>query len=83
MKNTTRTILSLGMVALAPLTFAQDAPAPAPAPAAAPAATPSPEEVKQVFSYLLGQQFGSQMAMDVNTLRADDFDQATFFKGVA
>ena len=71
------------MVALAPLTFAQDAPAPAPAPTAAPAAAPSAEEVKQVFSYLLGQQFGSQMAMDVNTLRADDFDQTIFFKGVA
>lgn len=81
MKNTTRTILSLGMVALAPLTFAQEAPAPAPV--AAPAAAPSAEEVKQVFSYLLGQQFGSQMAMEVNTLRADDFDQAIFFKGVA
>ena len=81
MKHTTRTILSLAVAALAPLTFAQTAPAPAPA--AAPAATPSPEEVKTVFSYLLGQQFGTQMAMEANTLRADDFDSAVFFKGVA
>ncbi len=83
MKHTTRTILSLAAAALAPLTFAQEAPAPAPAPAAAPAATPSPEEVKAVFSYLLGQQFGTQMAMEANTLRADDFDSDIFFKGVA
>ena len=81
MKHTTRTILSLAVAALAPLTFAQTAPAPAPA--AAPAATPSPEEVKTVFSYLLGQQFGTQMAMEANTLRADDFDSTIFFKGVA
>ena len=81
MKHTTRTILSLAVAALAPLTFAQNAPAPAPA-AQAPAA-PTPEEVKTVFSYLLGQQFGNQLAMDANTLRADDFDQAIFFKGVA
>ncbi len=81
MKHTTRTILSLAVAALAPLTFAETAPAPAPA--AAPAATPSPEEVKTVFSYLLGQQFGTQMAMEANTLRADDFDSTVFFKGVA
>lgn len=81
MKHTKSTILSLALAALAPLTFAQEAPAPAPA--AAPAATPSPEEVKTVFSYLLGQQFGTQLAMDANTLTAEDFDQAVFFKGVA
>lgn len=68
------------MLALAPLTFAQE-PAPAPAPTAA--ATPSPEEVKLVFSYLMGQQYGNQMAMEANTLRADDFDKEVFFKGVA
>ena len=83
MKNTKSTILSLALAALAPLTFAQDAPAAAPAPATAPAAAPSPEEVKTVFSYLLGQQFGNQLAMDANTLQASDFDQAIFFKGVA
>ncbi len=81
MKHTTRTILSLGMLALAPLTFAQEAPAPAPAPA--PAATPSPEEIKVVFSYLMGQQYGNQMAMEANTLRIDDFNAEVFFKGVA
>ena len=85
MKHTTRTILSLGMLALAPLTFAQEAPAPAPAPTVepAPAATPSPEEIKVVFSYLMGQQYGNQMAMEANTLRIDDFDAEVFFKGVA
>lgn len=82
MNNTTRTILGLGLAALAPLTFAQEAPAPAPAAEAAAVATPSPEEVKMVFSYLLGQQFGNQLAMDANTLKADDFDPAVFFKGV-
>ncbi len=79
MKHTTRTILSLGMLALAPLAFAQEAPAPAPAPAA----TPSPEEIKEVFSYLMGQQYGNQMAMEANTLRIDDFNVELFFKGVA
>lgn len=85
MKHTTRTILSLGMLALAPLTFAQEAPAPAPAPTVepAPAATPSPEEIKVVFSYLMGQQYGNQMAMEANTLRIDDFNAEVFFKGVA
>ncbi len=74
-------MLGLALAALAPLTYAQDTPVPAPAVTAA--ATPSPEEVKTVFSYLLGQQFGNQMAMEANTLRADDFDQTIFFKGVA
>ena len=76
MKNTKSTILSLALAALAPLTFAQEAPAPAPAPA--PAATPSPEEIKVVFSYLMGQQYGNQMAMEANTLRIDDFDAEVF-----
>lgn len=81
----TSTLLGLGIAALAPLTLAQDTPA-APAPAepagAAAAATPSPEEVKQVFSYLLGYQYGQQMAMDANTLKVSDFDQQLFFKAV-
>lgn len=78
----TSTLLGLGIAALAPLTLAQDTPA-APAPAeSAVAATPSPEEVKQVFSYLLGYQYGQQMAMDANTLKVSDFDQQLFFKAV-
>ncbi len=78
----TSTLLGLGLAALAPLTFAQDTPAATPPPAAKPAATPSPEEVKQVFSYLMGYQYGQQMAMEANTLKADDFDQQVFFKAM-
>jgi len=89
MNKTKTTILGLGLAALAPLAYAQSATAPA-APAAAPAAAapaapaaaPSPEEIKQVFSYMLGYQFGIQLSMDANSLQVGDFDQATFFKAV-
>lgn len=92
MNKTKTTILGLGLAALAPLASAQTAPAQS-APAAAPAAAapaqptpaqapPSPEEIKQVFSYMLGYQFGIQLSMDANTLQVGDFDQATFFKAV-
>ncbi len=89
MKNAYRTLMGLGLAALAPLAAAQDQPA-APAPAApaapaatAPAAAPTPEEIKEVFSYLMGYRFGQQMAMDASTLEAGDFDQAVFFKALA
>ncbi len=84
MKTTYRTLMGLGLVALAPLASAQDQPAPAPAPAPeAAATTPSPEEIKQVFSYLMGYRFGQQMAMDAPTIEAGDFDQAVFAKALA
>ncbi len=85
MKTTYRTLMGLGLAALAPLAAAQEQPTPAPAPAAAaaPAATPSPEEIREVFSYLMGYRFGQQMAMDASTLEAGDFDQAIFFKALA
>ncbi len=56
---------------------------PVPLPVRHAAATPSPEEIKEVFSYLMGYRFGQQMAMDASTLEAGDFDQAAFFKAVA
>ncbi len=77
--------MALGFAVLAPFASAQDqtAPAPAPAPeATTPAATPSPEEIKEVFSYLMGYRFGQQMAMDASTLEVGDFDQAAFFKAM-
>jgi len=90
MKHTINTMLGLGLTALAPfVALAQDAPAaPASAPAAPAAtvpapATPSKEEVKSVFSYLMGYQFGQQLAMENSTISADDMDAATFFKAVA
>ncbi len=82
MKSTYRTLMSLGLAALAPLAAAQEA-APAPAPAApAPAAAPtlSPEEAKQVVSYFIGYRFGMQMA--TAGVEASDFDQAAFFKAL-
>ncbi len=81
MKNTYRTLMTLGLAALAPLASAQDQPAAAPAPTAA--SNLSPEEIKEVFSYLMGYRFGQQMAMDASTLEVGDFDQAAFFKAVA
>ncbi len=78
MKTTYRTLMGLGLAVLAPLASAQE-----PAPAPAPAATPSPEEAREVFSYLMGYRFGQQMAMDASTLEVGDFDQATFFRAVA
>ncbi len=83
MKNAYRTLMGLGILALAPLASAQDTPAPAPAPAPAAAAQPSAEEVKQIFSYLMGYRFGQQMAMEAPTVEVGDFDQATFFKAIA
>ncbi len=90
MKTAYRTLMGLGLAALAPLAAAQDTPAPAPAPATpapaaapAPAATPTPEEIKEVFSYLMGYRFGQQMAMDASTIEVGDFDQAVFFKALA
>lgn len=87
MKHTINTMLGLGLTALAPfVALAQDAPAPAPAPAptaANPAPAPSKQEVKEVFSYLVGYQFGQQLAMENSTISAEDMDQATFFRAVA
>lgn len=92
MKHTINTMLGLGLTALAPFAaLAQDTPAaPAPAPTEAPApaaptvpATPSKEEVKSVFSYLMGYQFGQQLAMENSTISAGDIDDATFFKAMA
>lgn len=83
MKKTTYTLL--GLAALMPLAQAQDKPAENAIPAAkieAATPAPSPEEVKEVFSYLLGYQFGQQLAIDANSLEASDFDQNVFFKGV-
>ncbi len=85
MKNAYCTLMGLGFAALAPLAAAQNEPAPAPAPApaaTAPAAQPSAEEIKQVFSYLMGYRFGQQMAMEASTIEMGDFDQATFFKAM-
>lgn len=85
MKHTTCTLLGLGLAALAPLVSAQDKEAPA-SPAApqaeAPAAKPSAEEVKAVFSYLMGYRFGQDMAMQASTVRMDDFDKEIFFKAI-
>ncbi len=89
MKNAYRTLIGLGVAALAPLAAAQDEPAQAPAPAPeatatapAPAAQPTPEEIKEVFSYLMGYRFGQQMSMEAPTITIGDFDQAVFFKAV-
>ncbi len=82
MKTTYSTLIALGLAALAPLTAAQEQPA-APAPATAAASELTPEEIKEVFSYLMGYRFGQQMAMDASTLEAGDFDRDAFFKAVA
>lgn len=85
MKNTKHILTGLAFAALAPIAFAQ-APAPATAPATAatpaPAATPSPEEVKSVFSYLMGYRFGQDLAMQASTLKMDDIDTEILVKAI-
>ncbi len=85
MKHAYRTLMGLGLVALAPLAAAQDSPAAAaPAPAATkPLPQLSPEEVKEIFSYFIGHDFGVQMATGAATLQPGDIDPDTFFRAMA
>lgn len=83
MKNTKYILTSLAVAALAPIAFAQaPQPAPAPAPAQPAVAAPAPEEVKAVFSYLMGYRFGQDLAMQASTLRVDDIDMAILVKAI-
>lgn len=85
MKKTTYATIGLGVCAAAALfAVAQESPAPAvtPAPAAAPAPAPTAEEVRQGFSYLIGQQLGSSLATDLSELRIEDVDPAMLLKGL-
>ena len=68
--------LSLAMV---PLSFAQEATV---APVAATVAQPSAEEVKQGFSYLIGQQLGGSLATDLSELQISDIDATMLMKGI-
>ena len=77
MKKHTYTMIGLGL-ALAPLSFAQDT---AVAPTAA-VAQPTAEEVKQGFSYLIGQQLGGSLASDLSELQISDLDAAMLMKGI-
>ena len=64
---------------------AENTPAPAPAaPAAAVAtpATPSETEVREGFSYLIGQQLGSSLASDLSELTISDLDATMLMKGI-
>ncbi len=81
MKHTKHILTSLAIAALAPLALAQT-PAPAAAPAPAPAAQPAPEEVKAVFSYLMGYRFGQDLAMQASTLKMDDIDTSMLIKAI-
>ncbi|MBQ1960891.1 MAG: FKBP-type peptidyl-prolyl cis-trans isomerase [Akkermansia sp.] len=81
MKNTKHILTSLAVAALAPIAFAQTA-APAPAPGQPAVTAPAPEEIKAVFSYLMGYRFGHDMAMQASTLRVDDLDTAILVKAI-
>ena len=81
MKNTKHILTSLAVAALAPIAFAQTA-APAPAPGQPAVTAPAPEEIKAVFSYLMGYRFGQDMAMQASTLRVDDIDTAILVKAI-
>ncbi len=81
MKHTKHILTSLAIAAMAPLALAQ-APAPAAAPAPAVAAQPAPEEVKAVFSYLMGYRFGQDLAMQASTLKMDDIDTTLLVKAI-
>ena len=81
MNNTKHILTSLAIAALAPITFAQTT-TPAAAPAPATVATPAPEEVKAVFSYLMGYRFGQDMAMQASTLKMSDIDTDILVKAI-
>lgn len=81
MNNTKRILTGLAIAALAPLTFAQT-PAPVAAPATAAVPAPSPEEVKAVFSYLMGYRFGQDLAMQASTLKMEDIDTDILVKAI-
>ncbi len=84
MKHAYRTLMGLGLAALAPIAAAQDAPAAAQAPAATPAPVKLTDaEVKEIFSYFLGHDFGVQMAMGAPTLEVADIDKEAFFRAMA
>ena len=51
------------------------------APVAAPA-TPSEAEVRESFSYLIGQQLGSSLASDLSELAISDLDATMLMKGI-
>ncbi len=75
MNKTTYAMIGLSL-AMAPLSFAQDT-----TPAVA-VAQPTAEEVKQGFSYLIGQQLGGSLANDLSELQISDIDAAMLMKGI-
>ncbi|MBE6419318.1 MAG: FKBP-type peptidyl-prolyl cis-trans isomerase [Akkermansiaceae bacterium] len=78
MIKNTYTMIGLSL-ALAPLSFAQEAPAVTTVPTVA---QPTPEEVRQGFSYLIGQQLGSSLATDLSELQISDIDAVMLMKGI-
>ncbi len=79
MMKTTYTVIGLSLASAA-LSFAQNTPTVAPiAPAVA---QPSPEEIKQGFSYRVGQRLGASLANELSELQITDFDATMLMKGI-
>ncbi len=84
MKHAYRTLMGLGLAALAPFATAQDKPAAqAPAPTATAPVQLTDAEVKEIFSYFLGHDFGVQMASGAPALEVADINKEAFFRAVA
>lgn len=76
MKKTTYTIIGLSLAA-ATLSFAQDTPV-----TAAVTAQPTATEIRQGFSYLIGQQLGTSLANDLSELHISDIDAEMLMLGI-
>lgn len=84
MKKMTYAIVGLG-IGVGALTLYSNAQSPAtetPAAAVAAPATPSDTEVREGFSYLIGQQLGSSLASDLSELTISDLDATMLMKGI-
>ncbi len=76
MNKTTYAMIGLSL-ALAPLSIAQDT-----LTTPVSVAQPSTEEIKQGFSYLIGQQLGTSLANDLSELQISDIDATMLMKGI-
>lgn len=81
-KITTKSIIALGLASVSLVqaeVTATAVSAPVAAPAQQAAASINPAEVKEVVSYIMGYQFGQQLATEASTMKVSDLDNSVFF----